>query len=111
MAPVLKRNPDIHWRVEDHREEHAKEVLGDPERIAEDDDLAELGTVTLLFGGVMNQLNLVGGEIWKLCDGKMSREQIADNLLERFEADPKTLRSDIDVFIDEMIHKGMVNEV
>ncbi len=110
MASVVKRNPEIHWRVERHREDHAREVLGDPGRTPEDIEIDEMGTVTLLFGGVMHQLNFVGGEIWKLCDGKMDRGQIADALLDQFETEPDALRQDVDSFIDEMILKGMLNE-
>jgi len=107
---VLKRNPDVNWRVETHREEKALEVLEDPERQSEDNDIVSMGTVTILAGGVMHQLNILGGEIWQLCDGTLGREDITRKLLDTFEVDHHTLRIDLDKFVDEMLEKGLIHE-
>jgi pyrroloquinoline quinone biosynthesis protein D len=107
---ILKRNPDVHWRVEAHREEKAMEVLADPERTSEDGDMTDLGTVTLLSGGVMHQLNLLGAEIWKLCDGTRDRGQILRELLDVFEVDEGTLKQDLEAFLDDMIGRGLIHE-
>jgi len=106
----LIRNPDVNWRVESHREAHVREVLGDPSRSDEDTEALEVGTVTILAGGVMHQLNLLGGEIWKLCDGTLDRDSLVRHLLDLFEVDESTLRADAEAFVDEMIEKGLIDE-
>lgn len=106
----LSRNPDVNWRVESHREAHVREVLGDPSRVEEDIDALDVGTVTILAGGVMHQLNLLGGEIWKLCDGTLDRGTLVSHLLDHFEVEEDTLKSDANAFIDEMVEKGLIDE-
>ena len=106
----LHRNPDVNWRVESHREAHVREVLEDPLREGEDAEALEVGTVTILAGGVMHQFNLLGGEIWKLCDGTLGRDGLVAHLLELFEVDEGTLRGDAEAFVDEMTEKGLIDE-
>ncbi len=106
----LFRNPDVHWRVESHREAHVRELLGDPARAAEDDQAGDVGTVTILGAGIMHQLNLLGGEVWKLCDGSLDREALVQRLLALFEVPEEVLRADVDAFLDEMKKKGLLHE-
>ena len=106
----LSRNPDVNWRVESHREAHVREVLEDPSRASEDAEAMDVGTVTILASGVMHQLNLLGGEIWKLCDGSLDRDSLTGQLLDIFEVDEDTLRQDAGAFIDEMTEKGLIYE-
>ena len=106
----LVRKHDVNWRVESHREAHVREVLGDPSRAEEDTEAREVGTVTILAGGVMHQLNLLGGEIWKLCDGTLDRDSLVGHLLELFEVNENTLRADAETFLDEMAEKGLIYE-
>jgi len=107
---ILKRDPSVNWRTESHREEMAREVLSDPAREGEDTEVGALGTVTLLSGGVMHQLNYLGGEIWKLCDGTRDREQVLESLMELFDADRDTVKRDLDAFLDGMIEKGLIHD-
>lgn len=106
----LMRNPSVNWRVETHREERALEALLDPEREGEDLETGTVGTVTLLSDGVMHQLNLMGGEIWKLCDGSLDRNGILDSLMQTFEADRQTVKEDLDEFLSDMIRRGLMHE-
>lgn len=106
----LSRNPDVNWRVESHREAHVREVLEDSSRVDEDEQATEVGTVTILADGVMHQLNLLGGQIWKLCDGTLGRDSIVSSLLDSFEIDGATLQADVDAFVDEMVQKGLIHE-
>jgi pyrroloquinoline quinone biosynthesis protein D len=106
----LNRNPDVNWRTEPHREQKALEVLEDPARGEEDQDVDALGTVTLLSGGVMHQLNLLGGEIWKMCDGSRDRDGMAGELAAVFEAEREVVREDLDIFLDDMIRMGLIHE-
>jgi pyrroloquinoline quinone biosynthesis protein D len=106
----LSRNPDVNWRVESHREAHVREVLEDPARAEEDEQAEDVGTVTILSGGVMHQLNLLGGEVWKLCDGTLDREGLLVKLLDLFEVDEAVLSGDVNTFLDEMLEKGLIHE-
>jgi pyrroloquinoline quinone biosynthesis protein D len=110
LMKKLVRNPDVNWRVETHREAHVREVLGDPSRAEEDTEARDVGTVTILAGGVMHQLNLLGGEIWKLCDGTLDRDSLVGHLLMMFEVDESTLRADAETFLNEMAEKGLIDE-
>ncbi|MDT8395013.1 MAG: PqqD family peptide modification chaperone [bacterium] len=110
MQKKLFRNPDVNWRVESHREAHVREVLEDPARVEEDEQAQDVGTVTILAGGVMHQLNLLGGEIWKLCDGSLDREGLMGALIGMFEVDAETLSEDVNLFLDEMAGQGLIDE-
>lgn len=110
MQKKLFRNPDVNWRVESHREAHVREVLEDPLRAGEDEQAEDVGTVTILSGGVMHQLNLLGGEVWKLCDGTLDRTGLLAALLELFEVDEDILARDVNTFLGEMMEKGLVHE-
>ena len=110
MQKKLYRNPDVNWRVESHREAHVREVLEDPARVEEDEQAEDVGTITILSGGVMHQLNLLGGEVWKLCDGTLDRKGLLTSLLELFEVDEAVLAQDVNSFLDEMMDKGLIHE-
>ncbi|UCG38137.1 MAG: PqqD family peptide modification chaperone [bacterium] len=106
----LFRDAEVNWRVESHREASVREVLEDPERAGEDEAAQAVGTVTLLAGGVMHQLNLLGGEIWKLCDGTLDRKGVVGRLMALFEVEEQTLAADVDLFLEEMMRKGLIHE-
>ncbi len=105
----LTRNPGVKWRVETHREERARRALAD-QGGASETGVDDLGTVTLLSGGVMHQLNLLGGEVWKLCDGKRDRRAVAEALLKVFDVDEATLQRDLARFFEDMISRGLIHE-
>lgn len=104
--PLLTREPSVFWRVEARREEQARRILAGQE----EGDAEALGTMTLLAGGSMHQLNVVGGEIWKLCDGTRDRAAVAEALRERFEAGGDELRGAVDEFVEDLLARGLVRE-
>jgi len=106
----LIRNPAVTWRVESNREIHVRGILEDPGREGEDGDAQLVGTITLLDGSFMHQLNILGGEIWKLCDGTMGREEITARLLGLFEVEEEALKNDVDAFLKEMIARDLIRE-
>ena len=61
----------------------------------------------LFSGGTMMALNLVGSEIWKICDG-LTVEEIAAKLQAQFEVEEEILREDVRFFLDELAEKGFV---
>lgn len=97
----IYRNPDVLWREE---EEASREALAVLER---GDDVEEMGTSLLFADGVMVTLNLLGTEIWKMCDGISSEELIAA-LLVQFEVEEEVLREDVQLFLDDLLSKGFI---
>lgn len=97
----IYRNPDVMWREEDEYREQALEGL------EKGDDVEDVGTSVLYSGGQMLSLNLLGTEIWKLCEGS-TIDEIVSALVESFEVDPEVLRNDITAFIDELKEKNFI---
>ncbi len=102
MTLKVYRNPDIMWREEDEYKEQALEGLD------KGDDVGEVGTSVLYSGGTMLSLNILGTEIWKLCDGKSVDEMVA-LLVEEFEVESEVLKSDVMVFLDELKEKDFIS--
>ncbi len=95
----IRRNPDIIWREE---EEARDEVL---RAMARGDDASGDGTVLLVESGMMHQLNLLGGEIWKLLDG-IDEERLVDTLAMIFDVDRDTLSRDVRDFLVDIDKRG-----
>ena len=97
----IYRNPDVLWREE---EEASREALAVLER---GDDVEEMGTSLLFADGVMVTLNLLGTEIWKMCDG-IDSEELINALLAQFEVEEDVLREDVQLFLDDLLSKGFI---
>ena len=97
----IYRNPDVLWREE---EEASREALAVLER---GDDVEEMGTSLLFADGVMVTLNLLGTEIWKMCDG-IDSEELITALLGQFEVEEDVLREDVQLFLDDLLSKGFI---
>ncbi len=95
------RNPDVMWREEDEYKEQALEGL------EKGDDVEDVGTSVLYSGGQMLSLNLLGTEIWKLCDGR-TIDEIVSSLVESFEVEPEVLKNDVAAFVDELKEKKFI---
>jgi pyrroloquinoline quinone biosynthesis protein D len=98
----IRRNPDVIWREEEDAREEAITAMGRGE------DASEEGTVILIVSGMMHQLNLLGGEIWKLIDGTRGDGDIVDELHKVFEVDKETLREDVTAFLDDLSRRGWI---
>jgi pyrroloquinoline quinone biosynthesis protein D len=98
----ISRNPDVIWREEEEAREEAITAMGRGE------DASEEGTVILIVSGMMHQLNLLGGEIWKLLDGSRGDEDIVNELLKVFDVDRETLSGDVNAFLDDLSRRGWI---
>ena len=94
------RNPEIVWRVEKRRQ---AEVLS---ALEQGEDVGEAGTVILLQSGMMHQLNLIGGMIWKLCDGSRDLDAVVDELSGEFEVERSELYADAEEFVNDLVDRG-----
>jgi GeoRSP system PqqD family protein len=95
------RNPDVMWREEEQYKEQALEGL------EKGGDVENVGTSVLYSGGQMLSLNLLGTEIWKLCDGR-TMDEIVAALVESFEVEPEVLEKDAAAFINELKEKDFI---
>jgi GeoRSP system PqqD family protein len=97
------RNPNAQWREEDLYKEEAYKGLD------EGKDVADVGTSIILHSGKMHSLNLLGTEIWKLCDGR-TVDDIVSELQNVFDVEPDVLREDVSEFLKSMKEEGLINE-
>ena len=97
------RNPDAQWREEDQYKEQAYKGLDTGE------DVAEIGTSIILLSGKMHSLNLLGTEIWKLCDGR-TLQDIVIELQKTFDVEEEVLREDVTEFLTQMKAEGLIHE-
>lgn len=99
----LYRNPDAMWREEDKFKEQAYSAL------QTGGDVSEIGTSIILHSGKMHSFNVLGTEIWKLCDGR-TREDIVSELRKTFEVDEDMLRKDVSEFLERLKEEGLIHE-
>ena len=97
------RNTDAMWREEDKFREQAYSGLGKGE------DVSDVGTSVVLYSGKMFSFNLLGTEIWRLCDGK-TVEDIISELRESFEVEKGVLRKDVIAFLENLKKEGLIYE-
>lgn len=98
----IYRNPDVMWREEEEGRTMAAEGLERGE------DVEEVGTSLLFADGVMVTLNMLGTEIWKMCDGR-TRDEIVSELLQQFDVEEEVLREDVEQFLEELSAKGFIH--
>ena len=99
----IYRNPDAMWREEDRFTEQAYTGL------ARGEDVSEMGTSIILHGGKMHSFNILGTEVWKLCDG-VTVQEIVSRLRENFEVEEEVLRKDVEAFLNHLKEEGLIYE-
>jgi pyrroloquinoline quinone biosynthesis protein D len=95
-----RRRPGIAWREEP---EAARDALASLEA---GEDAAGEGTLLIVERGRITELNLLGAEIWKLCDGTRDVAAIVDQLLARFEVGRDELSRDVAEFVADLTARG-----
>ncbi|RME38531.1 MAG: pyrroloquinoline quinone biosynthesis peptide chaperone PqqD [Deltaproteobacteria bacterium] len=97
------RRGDIVWRHETRREQ---ELLEAQER---GEDISDMGTVILVADGAMHQLNLLGGEIWRRCDGTATVGEIVRALAGEYDVDAAELDADVREFLTDLQQRGWID--
>ena len=97
MSCKLLRNPGVMWREEPGAREKTQDGGGQ-----------EIPCLTLVHLGNMHQLNLVGAEVWKLCDGSLGVDEIVGDILSRFDAGRGEIAEDVQAFVDDLLEKGLL---
>jgi hypothetical protein len=72
-----------------------------------DDEVAILETKSALYFG----LNPVGAHIWQLLDQPSSVDHLCDSVMQHFDVEPTTCRTDILRFLGSLQQAGLVEEV
>lgn len=97
-----RRRAGLPWREEP---DAAREALA---ALEAGEDAAGEGTLLIVERGRVTELNLLGGEIWKLCDGTRDVDGIVDALLPRFEVRRDELADDVREFLADLAARGWV---
>jgi pyrroloquinoline quinone biosynthesis protein D len=100
MGKTLNRNSELVWRDEPERK---VEIMAELEA---GKDAGDEGWVIIVDGGEINQLNLLGGEIWLLCDGTRDQNGVVEELLKHYEVPRELLEVDVGGFIKECLDRG-----
>ena len=97
-----KRNQEVVWRLE----AGLREMAWDKAKRGE--EYEDLGVLTLMHGGAIHQLNLVGAEIWTRVNGANSVDRIAAEVAGLFEWDPADAGEAVLEFLQGIEAKGWV---
>lgn len=100
MSERFRRRPGLPWREEP---EAAREALA---ALEDGRDAGGEGTLLVVERGRVTELNLLGGEIWKLCDGSRDVDAIVDALLPRFDVGRDELAADVREFLADLAARG-----
>src|SRR5512134_3171842 len=95
-----RRRPGLPWREEP---DAAREALA---ALEAGSDAGGQGTLLVVERGRITELNLLGGEIWKLCDGTRDAAAIVDELLQRFDVGRDELSRDVAAFVADLVSRG-----
>jgi len=101
MNQRFRRRPGLPWREEPDAAHAALAALEAGQDAGE-------GTLLIVERGRVTELNLLGGEIWKLCDGSRDLDAIVDALLPRFEVGREELAADVREFLADLAARGWV---
>jgi pyrroloquinoline quinone biosynthesis protein D len=97
-----KRNPEVAWRLE--KGMHA--LAWDKAR--KEEEYEDMGVMTLMVGGSIHQLNLVGAEIWTRMNGINSVEKISAEIAALFGWEPGETREAVIEFLGGIKERGWV---
>ena len=95
-----RRRPGLPWREEPDAARAALAALEAGE------DAGGEGTLLIVERGRVTELNLLGAEVWKLCDGTRDAGAIVDALLPRFEVGREELAADVAAFLADLAARG-----
>ena len=86
----MRQNPDVVYRC-----------------VAGEHILIPVGSAAVNRSG-MFVLNQVGAEIWNMLETPMSFEEIADELIRRYDAEPETIRKDVTELLERLKTDGLL---
>lgn len=102
LSERYRRRPGLPWREEP---EAARDALA---ALESGRDAGGEGTLLVVERGRITELNLLGGEIWKLLDGSRDIDAVVAELLPRFEVGREELTADVKEFVADLAARGWV---
>ncbi len=97
-----KRSPDVVWRLEKGLHEAAWD------KARKEESFEDLGVLTLMVGGGIHQLNLVGAEIWTRINGVNSVEKISAEVGDLFGWEPGETLEAVSEFLKGLEGRGWI---
>ncbi len=64
-----------------------------------------------LTSGIYYTLNDVGRFLWESFDGKRKLQDIYEEMLDQYEADPEMAKNDMSELIDDLMKEGLVKPI
>ena len=98
-----KRDPGVVWRLEKGLYQMAWD------KVHKEEEFEDLGVLTLMHGGSIHQLNLIGAEIWTRVNGANSLERISEEVASLFAWEPEEAKEAVLEFLTGLEAKGWVN--
>jgi pyrroloquinoline quinone biosynthesis protein D len=95
-----RRKAGVVWREEEEARQDAVEALDRGE------DASEEGTLIIVDGGAIFELNLLGADVWKLLDGERTAGDIVRELLAVYDVEEEVLAADVAAFLDDVVGRG-----
>jgi len=102
LSDCFRRRPGLPWREEP---DAARDALA---ALEAGRDAGGEGTLLVVERGRITELNYLGGEIWKLCDGSRDVGAIVEELLPRFAVEREELARDVAEFLADLVARGWV---
>ena len=98
-----KRDPGVVWRLEKGLYQMAWD------KVRKEEEFEDLGVLTLMHGGSIHQLNLIGAEIWTRVNGANSLERISAEVASLFAWEPEEAKEAVREFLAGLESKGWVS--
>ena len=102
LSERYRRRPGLPWREE---QDAARDALA---ALEAGRDASGEGTLLVVERGRITEFNILGGEIWKLCDGTRDVGAIVEELLPRFDVAREELARDALEFLADLLARGWV---
>lgn len=99
---IPRKNPDVVWRLEKGMQDMAWD------KARKDEQYEDMGVLTLMIGGSIHQLNLVGAEIWTRINGVNSLKKISREIASLFGWEEGETEAAVIEFLKGIAERGWV---
>lgn len=87
--------------------DHDKLIGPPPEHVLETEVRGDISLYDARREQVM-VLNATASDVWRLCDGEQTLDQIVDLLVSAYGADPNVIRTDVERTIEQLVEEGFL---
>jgi len=101
----FQRRPGLAWREEEEARRDAIDALDRGE------DAGDEGTLIVVDGGGIFELNLLGADVWKRLDGEKTVAEIVKELTAVYDVSAAEILADVTDFLRDLEERGWVEKV